>query len=822
MGSIQWRLSSDGKLLAVGCGPKFTVALIDTATGLEVRQIKVSNNRGHVLHFSPDNTRLVTAGRRDGGVEVHDVKTGASLATFKTTGNEGPSFMALSADGKWLAFAGEWERGKKFAIKVWNLETNKEFASLDGLRHDRDVQLALSPDGKVLANWGQTENRDKTDDRVVVQLWDVARNKEVRRIPAEYYNGPAMAAFSPDGKQIALAEGSPTTRSFKGISGATVAIWDVASGAQLRRLAVLRGSGAVLRYSPDGKVLAVGTEDGVIQTWDVASGKRLDVSSGPECSLASLVFAGEKMLAAGWKNQAVFLWEPSSGRSPCPQDEPTARITDLTFSRDGKVLISAADTVLWWDVATGKTMRQFSPRYDADSPGSGNLTMKLSPDGKFVCVSRQDMDGMRIFGLDSGQELCDLPRWMHENRHAFAGDGKTFAVLGREGREPPKGFQGIPLGVWDLSSGQQRHRLDVRMMGELAVSPDGRLAVTRGDRAMQLWDLSTGKATVKIPLETAVMRFSNDGSILATLRFKNAKGQFRDEDYERNLVLWDTAAGTCLRTLERFHDTYCGQVHLSPDGRLVAAVVEEVSGPPSRLGSDTPAQGKVILWELASGKVRTEFRGHRGSITALAFAPDCRTLATGGDDTTVLLWDLVGRLDNTARPGAPRTEQEMTKLWAELEGDARAGHQAMVRLTAAGGQTVALLRQRIPPAPGKGPDAKEIDRLITDLDSDAFEVREKASRALEAAGKLVRPALVAALAASPSPEKKRRAQELLDTLSTAGFAREMIRPTRALEVLERLGTPEALKLVQELARGNPTAPLTVEAKSVLRRMVAHP
>ncbi len=145
----------------------------------------------------------------------------------------------------------------------------------------------------------------------------------------------------------------------------------------------------------------------------------------------------------------------------------------------------------------------------------------------------------------------------------------------------------------------------------------------------------------------------------------------------------------------------------------------------------------------------------------------------------------------------------MTKLWAELEGDARAGHQAMVRLTAAGGQTVALLRQRIPPAPGKGPDAKEIDRLITDLDSDAFEVREKASRALEAAGKLVRPALVAALAASPSPEKKRRAQELLDTLSTAGFAREMIRPTRALEVLERLGTPEALKLVQELRAAIP-------------------
>ena len=118
--------------------------MIDTATGLEVRQIKVSNNRGNVLRISPDNARLVTAGR-DGGVEVLDVKTGASLATFKTSGNGVPSYLALSADGKWLAFGGEWEPGKKFAIKVWNLETNKEFASLDGLLHNYKVQLGFLP-----------------------------------------------------------------------------------------------------------------------------------------------------------------------------------------------------------------------------------------------------------------------------------------------------------------------------------------------------------------------------------------------------------------------------------------------------------------------------------------------------------------------------------------------------------------------------------------------------------------------------------------------------------------------------------------------------
>ncbi len=89
-------------------------------------------------------------------------------------------------------------------------------------------------------------------------------------------------------------------------------------------------------------------------------------------------------------------------------------------------------------------------------------------------------------------------------------------------------------------------------------------------------------------------------------------------------------------------------------------------------------------------------------------------------------------------------------------------------------------------------------------------------------GTLARSALLKARAATPSPEKKRRVQELVDALNTAGPARDMVRPARALEVLERLGTPEALQLVQELARGNPDAPLTAEAKRVLRRLTPKP
>src|SRR5207248_7708112 len=102
---------------------------------------------------------------------------------------------------------------------------------------------------------------------------------------------------------------------------------------------------------------------------------------------------------------------------------------------------------------------------------------------------------------------------------------------------------------------------------------------------------------------------------------------------------------------------------------------------------------------------------------------------------------------------------------------------------------VALLNKRVRPARGKTLGAGEVERLIADLDADSFPTREKASRELERVGKPAKGALAKALAAGPAPEKRRRLEELLDRLSRAGPAPDALRPSRALEVLERVGTP---------------------------------
>jgi hypothetical protein len=224
----------------------------------------------------------------------------------------------------------------------------------------------------------------------------------------------------------------------------------------------------------------------------------------------------------------------------------------------------------------------------------------------------------------------------------------------------------------------------------------------------------------------------------------------------------------------------------------------------------------VRLWEVATGRERRRLEGHTGAVHCVAFSGNGRTLVSSGADTTVLVWDLGGAARGQAK--GPPAAAELNGLWADLAGeDAVRAYDAICRLTAFPEKAVPLLHERL--LDGKvavGP----VRQWIRELNDPRFTVRETASRELAKLGRQVEPELRRALAGA-SPEARLRLERLLAALPGAGGKAHdpgRLRVLRALEVLDLIGTPEARRAVEAVARARAGTALGSEAQGVLGRL----
>jgi len=129
---------------------------------------------------------------------------------------------------------------------------------------------------------------------------------------------------------------------------------------------------------------------------------------------------------------------------------------------------------------------------------------------------------------------------------------------------------------------------------------------------------------------------------------------------------------------------------------------------------------------------------------------------------------------------------------------------------------VALIKERLQPSPPL--DAALVQKMVTQLDSEVYKERQRATAELLKMGERVVPTLEKALASQPALELQRRLENLLDRLAGPKLTGEQVRTVRAVEVLERIGTPEARQHLQLLADGEPGALSTMTARGTLARM----
>lgn len=200
-------------------------------------------------------------------------------------------------------------------------------------------------------------------------------------------------------------------------------------------------------------------------------------------------------------------------------------------------------------------------------------------------------------------------------------------------------------------------------------------------------------------------------------------------------------------------------------------------------------------------------------VTSLAFSADGRTLISGSEDTTALVWDLTGAQSQKKGP------LHLDTAWRDLaNADATTAYQAMRRLTATPTEAIPFLRKHLQGVPAA--DEKRLTGLIADLDNEQFAVRDKAAKNLENFGEAAIGACQKALQGQPSAEVRRRLEAFLvkEAKAASEPPPERLRALRAIEMLEHIGTLPAQELLKSLASGAAEARLTQEAKASLERL----
>jgi DNA-binding beta-propeller fold protein YncE len=472
---------------------------------------------------------------------------------------------------------------------------------------------------------------------------------------------------------------------------------------------------------------------------------------------------------------------------------------------------------------------------------------------------------VRILDADCGKELLAHdqriePTLAFSNSAVFASDRNVVAsALGERIVE-----------LWDAYNGKTIRRLELPeqkgqaaapdggiLTVELGVNPsigafssDGSLLAVKSGHRVELFDLATGKSRVSIPLESAGGRtlptnsprvLALNGTVLATAWFSNT------------ISLWDLNTGKRILELVGKEGTVSA-ISFSPEGRILASCTGSWGKRGFNVKGRDYGDHNIQLWVPSTGDRLLTIKGHTDNVRSVTYSPDGRFLVSGGEDNTIRVWEAVtGQQllrwdmseivnevavspDNTKVAAVlhdgsvtllPIDDRQTDKARPQLDGDAfdrlwhslgsenaAAAHTAVRDLSESGGEPAARIGKRLKAVPAAPP--ADIYRLIADLGTDDFDRREAASKGLAALGPQAESGLRKALKETDSDEVRARIRPLLKALDEWVVTDpDMLRALRAIWVLERIGTPEARAVLEDLAKGAPEARQTQEAKNAL-------
>jgi WD40 repeat protein len=525
---------------------------------------------------------------------------------------------------------------------------------------------------------------------------------------------------------------------------------------------------------------------------------------------------------------SVAFWDLQTGKEIQTWQGHRDRIESVSFAPGGKqVLTASADSGLYlWDAGTSVRLRDFVLKAVVAKNFRGGEQMNLfqvrggfTPDGKRVAGLRWG-EKLHLWDAASGKQIGQLGAAKGHTAFAFSADGKTLVLLGPEGME-----------LWDPAAGKQRRSFSnpqpatPQLAGteqaafSTAISPDGRLVVSAAFRVeindgglktqVDYLELASGRKRMQFETRTDIVNAGgvDFSSVMSALDSFIAAFVFAPDGHTVAAAGFSSIKLRSLRSGQEIRSFGGKQIAgatavFSPDGAMLIAGKQD---------------GALRIWDVATGTVLTDFPAHQSAVTTLAFSPDGRLLASGARDASVLVWDWDHVRRQATAPVPRPAPLALKQLWADLAADdAVKAFHAINALAGTPVETVAFLKGQLRPVAQVDP--RHLKDLLANLDHKQFAVRKKAELALEKLGDLAAQAIKGQLARAPSLEMTRRLEGLTKKLDAQVASADVLQMLRAIEVLERIGSPEARHVLNQLAQGAAGHRVTEEARESLRRL----
>jgi WD40 repeat protein len=437
-------------------GSRFSDALVvlwETASGAPLRTLQ-----GHaaaeveMLTFSPDGVWLAAA-MTDGQIYLYDRSSGQLRGSLPGGGD-----LAFAPDGTLITINGE-------NLTLWNVESGSVRQTLTNPAPL--AYLALSPDGRRLAV------ADRAGD---LRIWELDSGTQVDELTGWHTGAVSAVAFNPESDRV-IAGGSTMFG-----SAGRLNLWDVTTRQTLKSLAAENGAVQSLAVSPDGQIIAVGTEAGVLELRQGVDGALNQRVEGHQGRVLSVVFSPDgQAVATGGDDASARLWDSHTGASRAVLTDLGGPIRHLNLSAEGNLLPSGGVQ----DVTELAGLDEFNVACTAGG-ADGVTSMLFSPNQAYVASAYWD-NVVKIVDLRTGADHAVLQGhtgsiWSI----AFSRDSRYIATASAD----------RTVRLWSVDTGSQLavlegHTWDVQ---GVAFSPDGMLLASgSADGTVRLWQVGANR-----------------------------------------------------------------------------------------------------------------------------------------------------------------------------------------------------------------------------------------------------------------------------------------------------------------------------------------